>query len=91
MSPSLRHLARLGGLGLPAAAVLTLALTGCSDPAAPTPTTPATTAPAPSAPASPGTPRLAVQDDAAGSDGLTVRYLADDGTVKTVGVENFPR
>jgi hypothetical protein len=26
-----------------------------------------------------------------GSDGLTVRYLGDDGSVETVRVEDFPR
>ena len=75
-------------LGLPAAAVLALALTGCSDPA------PAD--PAPAAPAAPATPAAApaggveVGSSSTGSDGLTVRYL-DGGTVKTVRVEDFPR
>ena len=70
-------------LGLAAVAVLGLALTGCGDPAAPTP----------SAPSASSTPSSTVPRtvDAGGSDGLTVRYLAEDGTVKTVGVEDFPR
>ena len=73
-------------LGLAAVAVLGLALSGCGDPAAPTPSAPA----APSASSTPSStvPRTV---DAGGSDGLTVRYLAEDGTVKTVGVEDFPR
>jgi len=76
-------------LGLPAAAVLALALSGCSDPA------PAD--PAPAAPTAPATPATApagggvqVGSSTTGSDGLTVRYL-DGETVKTVRVEDFPR
>jgi hypothetical protein len=70
-------------LGLAAVAVLGQALVGCGDPAAPTPSLPSAT-PTPSS----TIPRAA---DAGGSDGLTVRYLGDDGTVKTVRVEDFPR
>jgi hypothetical protein len=75
------HLARLVRLGLPTVAVLALALAGCGDPA------PAPAAP-PAAPASPSVPTFSTT---AGSDGLTVRYLAADGSVKTVRVEDFPR
>ena len=75
-------------LGLPAAAVLALALTGCSDPA---PAEPAPTAPAaPSTPAAAPAGGVQVGSSSTGSDGLTVRYL-DGGTVKTVRVEDFPR
>lgn len=73
----------LGRLGLPAVAVLTLALAGCSDPAASTPAAP----PASPAPATTIAPTVS----SGGSDGLTVRYLGDDGTIKTVRVEDFPR
>jgi len=77
------RLPRLLRLGLPAAAVLAVALTGCSDPAAPSPSAP---------PASPtGSSTIAPPTSGTGSDGLTVRYLGEDGTVKTLGVENFPR
>ena len=69
-------------LGLPAAAVLALALTGCSDPVSPT-------APEPAPPA-PAQPSVDPGASTTGSDGLTVRYL-DGGTVKTVRVEDFPR
>ncbi|GAB2589033.1 hypothetical protein [Microlunatus antarcticus] len=71
-------------LGLPAVAVLGLALAGCGDPATPTPAAP------PATPSSTVSPGLAPVADGR-ADGLTVRYLADDGTVKTVGVEDFPR
>ncbi|MGI3779339.1 MAG: hypothetical protein ACRYG2_01045, partial [Janthinobacterium lividum] len=67
--------------------VLGLALAGCGDPAAPSPSSP----PASSAPTNPAADEVAASSGTAGSDGLTVRYLADDGTVKTVGVEDFPR
>ena len=70
-------------LGLPAVAVLVLALAGCGDPAAPAPSAPATPPPASST--------LGPATGSAGSDGLTVRYLGDDGDVKTVRVEDFPR
>ena len=74
-------------LGLPAAAVLALALTGCSDPA---PADPAPTAPAaPSTPAAAPAGGVSAGTSSTGSDGLTVRYL-DGGTVKTVRVEDFP-
>ena len=68
-------------LGLPAVAALALALAGCGDPA-----------PAPAAPPSTTVPSsLPPVTTGSGSDGLTVRYLADDGSVKTVRVEDFPR
>lgn len=74
-------------LGLPAAAVLALALSGCSDPA---PAGPAPAAPAaPSTPAAPPAGGVQVGSSSTGSDGLTVRYL-DGGTVRTVRVEDFP-
>ncbi len=72
----------LARLGLPAVAVLGLALAGCSDPRAPTPGAP---------PPPPATGTIAPSVASGGSNGLTVRYLADDGTVKTVRVEDFPR
>jgi hypothetical protein len=68
---------------LPAVAVLVLTLGGCGDPAAPAPSEP----PTPTAPAS----TLRTPSGSTGSDGLTVRYLDHDGTVKTVRVEDFPR
>ena len=83
------RLPRVVRLGLPVA-LLAVALTGCSDPvpssfaapSAPTPSAPPT-APVPSG--------LAPTVASGSSDGLTVRYLGDDGSVKTVGVEDFPR
>ncbi len=66
-------------LGLFAVAVLALA--GCGGPVTPVPSTP------PSSPASEVPPTVGT----AGSDGLTVRYLSGDGTVKTLRVEDFPR
>lgn len=73
---------RLVRLGLSAVAVLVLGLAGCGDPAAPGPGAPSTPAsPAPAVPSAVGT----------GSDGLDVRYLSEDGTMKTVRVEDFPR
>ena len=85
MGSPLRRLVRLG---LPAVAVLAAGLAGCGEP------TPAPAAPPASrrrrsdvtAPA--GVPTVA---GSTGSDGLTVRYLGDDGSVKTVRVEDFPR
>lgn len=70
-------------LGLAAVAVLGLALTGCSDPAPSTPSAP----PASSVPSN----RITPTATPGSSDGLTVRYLGDDGTVKTIRVEDFPR
>jgi|tagenome__1003787_1003787.scaffolds.fasta_scaffold18706037_2 hypothetical protein len=86
-----RGLPRLLRLSLPVVAVLALGLGACSEPAAPegpvpTPSsTPSSAAPSSAAPAA----TLAVPDGSTGSDGLTVRYLAQDGTVKTVRVEEF--
>jgi hypothetical protein len=80
-------------LGLPAVAALGLVLAGCGEPAAPSPSAP----PSSSSPASPlpsGTlapTAVPSTGGTSGSDGLTVRYLADDGSVKTVRVEDFPR
>ena len=91
MTSSLRRPARLG---LPTVTVLVLALAGCGDPAEPSPAAPVpttATSASPSAPAGPVARDLEVPDGTAGSDGLTVRYLADDGTVRTVGVQDFPR
>ena len=88
-----RGLPRPLRLGLPVVAVLALGLSACSEPTGPSGPAPAPSdAPsgaAPSSPAPAGT--LAVPDDSTGSDGLTVRYLGQDGTVKTVRVEDFPR
>lgn len=79
-------LARRFGLVLPGAVLLALGLGACGDPVpagsppAPTQTTQPTPASAPvTLPSATG----------AGSDGLTVRYLDPDGTVKTVRVEDF--
>jgi len=84
------RLPRLVRLGLPAFALLAVALTGCSDPA--TPSAPPPSAPTPSAPpASPVPSGIAPTVASGSSDGLTVRYLGDDGSLKTVGVEDFPR
>lgn len=92
------RLHRLARLGPPAVAVLALTLAGCSDPPATTPPAPTSSSPtsgtptasSPTAPAAPaGT--LAPTVGSSGSDGLTVRYLGGDGTVKTVRVEDFPR
>lgn len=86
----MRHVPRsLARLGLPAVAVLGLALAGCGEPVAPAPSAP-TSSPA-STPTSTTSGPLAPTAGSAGGDGLTVRYLADDGTVKSVGVEDFPR
>ena len=73
-------------LGLPALAVVALALGGCSDPASPSAPGPTPAAPSSQAPAGGVDPGASTT----GSDGLTVRYL-DQGTVKTVHVEDFPR
>jgi hypothetical protein len=82
----MRTLLRPLRLGLPALAVVALALTGCSDPSSPT-----APEPPPAAPSStPTTSGVDVGSSTAGSDGLTVRYL-HEGTVKTVHVEDFPR
>ena len=83
-------------LAVPAAALLGLALAGCTDPATSrvpvSPTVPSEPAPSGSAaPSTPARPRgIDARAGTAGSDGLTVRYL-DRGTVKTVRVEDFPR
>jgi hypothetical protein len=65
---------------------------GTTSAPAPT-TTPA--APASGASSGGGSPAgptaLPVQDVAAGSDGLTVRYADRDGSVKTLRVEDFRR
>ena len=82
----MRTLLRPLRLGLPALAVVALALGGCSDPAAPTAPQPTPAAPSTSAPAGGVDPGASTT----GSDGLTVRYL-EKGTVKTVRVEDFPR
>jgi hypothetical protein len=76
------RLPRLLRLGLPAVAVLAMALAGCGDPATPGPGAPS---------ASPTTSSTITPPGSTGSDGLTVRYLGDDGRVKTIGVEDFPR
>lgn len=39
----------------------------------------------------PPAPALSVPTSGVGSDGLTVRYLGHDGSLKTLPVENFPR
>ncbi len=71
-------------LGLPAAAVLALALAGCGDPG------PAEPAPAAAAtPAARTTEEVVVDGSTLDSDGLTVRHL-DGGTLRTVRVEDFP-
>jgi len=77
------RLPRLLRLGLPAVTVLAMALAGCGDPATPGPGAPSTSPTASST--------MAPPTSSTGSDGLTVRYLGDDGKVKTVGVEDFPR
>ena len=82
----MRTLLRPLRLGLPALAVVALALGGCSDPAAPTAPEPTPAAPSTSAPAGGVDPSASTT----GSDGLTVRYL-EKGTVKTVRVEDFLR
>jgi len=84
------RLPRVVRLGLPAVALLAVALTGCSDPV--TPSAPVPGSPTPGAPpASPAPSGIVPTVASVSSDGLTVRYLADDGSVKTVGVEDFPR
>jgi hypothetical protein len=82
---------RLVRLGLPAVAVLALALGGCGEPAASA--GPAPARPAPSAPSVPPAPTSTAlpTTGSAGSDGLTVRYLSADGRIATVSVEDFPR
>jgi hypothetical protein len=86
---------RLVRLGLAAVAVLGLTLSACGEPTGSSPSGPATAPTGASssstAPGGPGAQDLAVPDDAAGCDGLTVRYLGDDGTVKSVEVQDFPR
>ena len=81
MHPSLRRLVRLG---LPAVVVLAAGLAGCGEPT-PAPSAPSASSSPTTAPA--GVPAVA---GSTGSDGLTVRYLGDDGSVKTVRVEDFP-
>jgi hypothetical protein len=70
-----------------------LAVTGCGDQAASTPApagTPAsTTSGTPTA--SPTATPISPQAVRAGSDGLTVRYTGDDGSTRTLRVEDFPR
>jgi hypothetical protein len=74
---------RLVRLALPAVAVLGLGLAGCGEPVAPTPSAPS---------GSPtGSSTVAPVASGTGSDGLTVRYLSKDGTIRTVRVEDFPR
>lgn len=87
----MRTLLRPLRLGLPALAVVALTLGGCSDPATPSTPEPSPAAPTTQAPATPA-PTGGVDPGAstAGSDGLTVRHL-DQGTVKTVRVEDFRR
>ncbi len=74
--PTAPALRRPALLGLPAVAAVALVLGACHH-------TAPTQSPAP-------TPTSATSTGA-GSDGLTVRYLGDDGTIRTVGVEDFPR
>lgn len=76
-------------LGLPAVALLGLALAGCGEPAAPAPGAPASSPVG--TPTSTPSGTLAPTTGSAGGEGLTVRYLAGDGTVKSVEVEDFPR
>lgn len=79
---------RLVRLGLPAVAVLVAGLAGCGEPApAPGPAA-AATSPAPAA--TPAATDLGTVAGTAGSDGLTVRYLGDDGSLRSVRVEDFP-
>ena len=91
-------------LGLPAAAALVLALGAChhaapaGDPTpAPVTSSPSATSGLPQGPAPTAqSPRSTVAAGAGstggtGSDGLTVRYLAPDGSERTLGVEDFPR
>jgi hypothetical protein len=85
MGSPLRRLVRLG---LPAVAVLAAALAGCGEPAAAPVAPPASPAPTLPSGTPTGVPTVA---GSTGSDGLTVRYLGDDGDVKTVRVEDFPR
>jgi hypothetical protein len=73
-------LTRLVRLGLPAVAVLSLGLAACIDPAVPVPSAPSTSTPSGSALQTSGTPEVT---------GLTVRYLDDDGTLRTVQVKDF--
>ena len=73
-------------LGLAAVGVLTAGLAaGCGKPA-PAPGTP----PASASPVVPFGAPTGVLTGGAGSDGLTVRHLGDDGDVETVRVEDFP-
>ncbi len=86
-----RGLPRPLRLGVPVVAALALGLSACSEPAAPSGPVPApsstSSSATPSSPAPGGT--LAVPGGSTGSDGLTVHYLGQDGTVKTVRVEEF--
>jgi hypothetical protein len=96
MGSPLRRLVRLG---LPAVAVLAAALTGCGDPApvadAPAPDVPSASAPTPVSPSAPPSPSSSSSrlvppvTGTTGSDGLTVRHLDADGTVRSVPVEDF--
>lgn len=68
--------------GVAALAVLLLAA-GCTE------QEPVSTPPSP--PPVSSSPLRVAPETTAGSDGLTVRYLAPDGTIKTLPVADFPR
>ena len=72
----------LAGVALAAA----LALTGCNDPAAPG----ADPAPTPAA-APTSTPDRPPANVFTKGHGLEIRYLGDDGTIKVLRPEDFPR
>ncbi len=76
---------RKGTVGLAVLAVVAASLSGCT---APSPQTQPTVSPA--SPSVPSTRNIQV-DGPVGSDGLTVRRLAADGSIETVRVEDFPR
>jgi hypothetical protein len=70
-----------------------LAVAGCGDKATSTPApagTPAST-PGGAPTASPTATPISPQAVRVGSDGLTVRYTGEDGSTKTLRVEDFPR
>lgn len=85
MGSPLRRLVRLG---LPAVAVVAAALAGCGEPAPAPAAPPASPSAATPSGSSAGVPTVA---GSTGSDGLTVRYLGDDGDLETVRVEDFRR
>ena len=62
----------------------------CSDDREPGAETTPTASDKPTASASPSTPPTSTVS-AAGTGGLTIRYLDADGKIKTVRVEDFPR